>query len=77
MGDAPFIAARIGLHDSSLSNRRARKGFFALLLEALHHSRRLQAERILHQYRHLIAQDGHGILREPNAHLGEDHHAGK
>jgi hypothetical protein len=29
---------------------------FALLLDALHRSRRLQAERILRQYRHLIAR---------------------
>jgi hypothetical protein len=29
---------------------------FALLLDALHRSRRLQAERILGQYRHLIAK---------------------
>ena len=29
---------------------------FALLLDALHRSRRLQAERILAQHRHLIAR---------------------
>jgi hypothetical protein len=29
---------------------------FALLLDALHRSRRLQAERILGQHRHLIAR---------------------
>jgi hypothetical protein len=39
-----------------ISNRTARrKGVFALVLEALHHSRRLQAERIIRQYRHLLA----------------------
>jgi hypothetical protein len=32
------------------------KSPFALLLDALHRSRRLQAERILVQYRHLIAR---------------------
>jgi hypothetical protein len=30
------------------------KSQFALVLEALHHSRRLQAQRVLWQYRHLI-----------------------
>jgi hypothetical protein len=32
-----------------------RRGFFASLVDVLHHSRRLQAESILRQYRHLIA----------------------
>ena len=32
------------------------KNPFALLLDALHRSRRLQAERILGQHRHLIAR---------------------
>jgi hypothetical protein len=32
------------------------KNPFALLLDALHRSRRLQAERILRQHRHLIAR---------------------
>jgi hypothetical protein len=33
-----------------------RGGFFALILDALHRSRRLQAERILRHYRHLVAR---------------------
>jgi hypothetical protein len=33
-----------------------RRSLFASLLEALHHSRRLQAQRALRQYRHLIAR---------------------
>jgi hypothetical protein len=32
------------------------KSLFAWLLEALHHSRRLQAQRALGQYRHLIVR---------------------
>ena len=32
------------------------KSLFARLLEALHHSRRLQAQRVLVQHRHLIAR---------------------
>jgi hypothetical protein len=35
-------------------NLTKRKGFFAALLEALHHSRRLEAQRILRRYQHLI-----------------------
>lgn len=31
-----------------------RKSFFARFLEALHHSRHMQARRVLGQYRHLI-----------------------
>ena len=46
--------------DSSISaisrNLPTRKSLFARLLEALHHSRRLQAQRVLGQYRHLIAR---------------------
>jgi hypothetical protein len=35
------------------------KGLFGRLLRALHHSRRLQAERALRQYRHLIDNRWH------------------
>jgi hypothetical protein len=35
----------------------SRKSYLALLLEALHESRRCQAMRIIHQYRHLIADE--------------------
>ena len=37
-------------------NTPTRKSLLASLLEALHHSRRLQARRILGQHRHLIAR---------------------
>jgi hypothetical protein len=37
-------------------NKPTRKSLFALLLEALHHSRHLQAQRVLGQYRDLIAR---------------------
>lgn len=55
MGDAPSIAAENGSRE-----RPAQRGFFAVLLEALHHSRRLQAARAIQQYRHLIAQPDEG-----------------
>jgi hypothetical protein len=35
-----------------------RKGYFAWLLNALHEARRLQAARVIRQYRHLVAE-GH------------------
>jgi hypothetical protein len=35
-------------------NQTKRKGFLTALLEALHHSRRLEAQRILRRYQHLI-----------------------
>jgi len=57
-----------------LSAGRSRKSIFAIILDALHHSRRLQAERTLRQYRHLIDRAGHGI-GEPAT--GEDRHVGK
>jgi len=38
-----------------------------MLLEALYHSRRLEAERTLRRYRHLIAPAQRNILRELNA----------
>ena len=37
-------------------DRSTGKSLFARLLEALHHSRRLQAARVLAQHRHLIAR---------------------
>jgi hypothetical protein len=37
---------------------RNRKGYFARLLNALHEARRLQAARVIRQYRHLVAE-GH------------------
>jgi hypothetical protein len=33
---------------------RTNTGFFTLILESLHHSRRLQAQRFLRTHRHLI-----------------------
>jgi hypothetical protein len=32
-------------------------GLLARIVEALHESRRLEAARVIHQYRHLIAED--------------------
>ena len=42
-----------------------RKGFFPALLNALHESRRLQAQRVFTQYRHLIAKDP--VIKAPES----------
>ena len=44
---------------------RALKRIFTTIIEALHHSRRLQAARFLRQNRHLIETAQHSILRKP------------
>ena len=44
------------------------KGLFGRLLRALHHSRRLQAERALRQYRHLIDNRWHQF--DPRSDIG-------
>jgi hypothetical protein len=38
----------------SFQQSAKRRGFFAAFVEALHHSRRLEAQRILRRYQHLI-----------------------
>jgi hypothetical protein len=43
--------------DGNAGTAPRRKSYLALLLEALHESRRCQAEHIIHQYRHLIADE--------------------
>jgi hypothetical protein len=48
------------------NQRRAkRKGFLAAILEALHHSRRLEAQRILRRYQHLIDSAAQHQARDP------------
>jgi hypothetical protein len=42
-----------------------RKGFWTAVLEALHHSRRLEAQRILRRYQHLIDSAGQHQIRDP------------
>jgi hypothetical protein len=44
-----------------------RKSIFAFILDALHHSRRIQSRRVLRQYRHLISHgDQRTALTQPN-----------
>jgi hypothetical protein len=80
MGYAPSIATKTISAKSSPSSRRSRTNIlatvFAAILATLHHSRRLQAQRTLRQYRHLIDNAGPGIAPVSNAtsryqHVGE------
>ena len=51
------ISTSIVSSPSAISeDKPTRRSLFASILEALHHSRRLQAQRVLAQYRHLIAR---------------------
>jgi hypothetical protein len=59
MSNALFSASTFISVESSSPKKARRPGFFLLFLQALHHSRRLQAERTLRQYRHLIDQGQH------------------
>jgi hypothetical protein len=59
-----------------------RKGIIARLVEALHESRRLEARRVIHRYRHLIAEESFeqpkivavnsGATEESNANADRD-----
>lgn len=55
MSDASFSANSFVASESS----SRKEGSFGRLLHALHYSRRLQAERALRQYRHLIDNRWH------------------
>lgn len=50
-----------------------RKSLLLRLLAALHHSRRLQARRVLAQYRHLIARPE---TADAKSNIADDAHAG-
>jgi hypothetical protein len=54
MKQASMIATDLASHQTVLDRRKSAKGIFTIVLEALHRSRRLQAERTLGKYRHLI-----------------------
>ena len=66
MRQAPFIATELTSHEIAVGRQNSKKGIFAAIFEALHHSRRLQAARTLRQYRHLIDRAERDILRELN-----------
>jgi hypothetical protein len=86
MGHAPSIATKISSQiaskttsrriskDISPSRYKTRKGLFAHIIDALHHSRRLQAKQILRRNHHLIDQAGQGTVGEPDAACGAHPH---
>lgn len=55
MSDASLPSRAIVDSEAPSSKQAAkRRGFFTALVEALHRSRRLEAQRILRRYQHLI-----------------------
>jgi hypothetical protein len=85
MGHAPSIATKItsqltsetSSQDISPSHRQNRKSLFAQIIDALHRSRRLQAERTLRQYRHLIDRADQADINDTHTHSGDDCHVDK
>jgi hypothetical protein len=56
MRHASFSTSIVSSPPAISEAKPARKSLFVLVLDALHRSRRLQAERVLAQHRHLIAR---------------------
>ena len=71
MAYAPSIATKTNVYDLTQRLRPSRKGLLALILDVLHHSRRLQAQRTLRQYRHLIDEAVADKLQAIEADCGE------
>ncbi len=68
MTHASYPAGGIETAQPAISIRPSRRsGIFAFVLDALHHSRRIQSRRVLQQYRHLISHgDQRTALTQPN-----------
>jgi hypothetical protein len=66
MKHVPFSAVGSPTSAPTLFREKRKKGFFALILDALHHSRRLQAERVLRQYGHLTRVDQRTDFSRPS-----------
>lgn len=77
MRDASFIATRLVFFKAEREQPKQQKSNFRIILEALHHSRRLQAERTFHQYRHLIQKAESNNIRELNNRSGAKDHVDK
>jgi hypothetical protein len=69
MSDALFSASGLAARKATRREQIQRNGFFGLVLEALHHSRRLQAERTIRRYQHLI--DKRWLPFDQPSHHGE------
>ena len=59
VGDALLSASPFVASESSSRSENTRKGLFGSLLQALQHSRQIEAERIFRQYSHLIDDRWH------------------
>ena len=70
MKHTAFLTLRVVSFDAARDQPKKKKGVFRLILEALHRSRREQAERTLRQYRHLIDRAERNILVELNKRNG-------
>jgi hypothetical protein len=77
MRHAPLIATKPFAGEYLRSARRTRRNLFAAVLDALHRSRRLQAQRILFQHRDLLDQGQQGVGCELNSTSTELGHVGK
>lgn len=71
MGHAQSVPAETIATASVFSDHRGRWKILAALIDALHHSRRLQAERIVRQYRHLIDGTSAHVILGQNPRAGE------
>ena len=86
MGHAPSIATQIASQissqttfkraspDISPGRQRTRKSLIAHIVDALHHSRRLQAKRTLHRYRHLLDDTAKGTVGYSHISSGDRRH---
>jgi hypothetical protein len=72
MKHASFPSAEIDSSALAVSGQTKKtKSLFALILEALHHSRRLQAQLVLWQYRHLVASPAEAnSIPDPKSSIG-------
>jgi hypothetical protein len=71
---APSVATRLVSFEAEREQPKQRKSIFRIIVEALHHSRRLQAERTIHQYRHLIHRAESKGLCEQKKTFGANQH---
>ena len=68
MRHAQSIATKLVPAHSVSSHQR--KNIFGVILDALHHSRRLEAERTLRRYRHLVERAERSIAAELKSRSG-------
>lgn len=57
---APFIATKFVTVDAERDRPKPRKSIFRIISQALHHSRRIQAENFISAHRHLLAGGWNG-----------------